>query len=302
MASVLKNSSNVPSQTEPPRGMIASPNTVTTIEPVREGSRLSWSTMRASGCGMTQGIRGFRGRTNGRIIIDQLDGQCEGARMARTRANDYDKKRQGILSRSAALFAQHGYTGTSITMIAEACGVSKALMYHYYSSKDAVLFDLLQDHLQNLVTAVEAAAQSAGEAKEKLFAISAALLEAYRGADAEHQVQISSLKLLPPAEQETLKELERKLVAIVSEAIAAAIPLLAKKRQLLKPLTMSLFGMLNWHYLWFRDGKGITREKYARMVTGLILAGADDAISMTEEPVATLKAERPTAKKKAHAS
>ena len=81
--------------------------------------------------------------------------------MARTRANDYDKKRLGILSRSAALFAAHGYTGTSITMIAEACGVSKALMYHYYRSKDAVLFDLLEDHLQNLVTVVEAAADNA---------------------------------------------------------------------------------------------------------------------------------------------
>ena len=150
--------------------------------------------------------------------------------MARTRANDYDRKRQGILSRSAALFAEHGYTGTSITMIAEACGVSKALMYHYYSSKDAVLFDLLQDHLHNLVAVVEAAAQSAGKPEEKLFAISAALLEAYRGADAEHQVQISSLKLLPPAQQETLKEMERKLVAIVSDAIADAIPHVAKKR------------------------------------------------------------------------
>jgi AcrR family transcriptional regulator len=215
--------------------------------------------------------------------------------MARTRANDYDRKRQGILSRSAALFAEHGFTGTSITMIAEACGVSKALMYHYYRSKDAVLFDLLQDHLQNLVTVVEAAAQSVGKPEEKLFAISAALLEAYRGADAEHQVQISSLKLLPPAQQEILKEMERRLVAIVSDAIADAIPHAAKKRDLLKPLTMSLFGMLNWHYLWFRDGKGITREKYARMVTSLILAGAEDAISATEEPAA---AERSAAKKK----
>jgi AcrR family transcriptional regulator len=222
--------------------------------------------------------------------------------MARTRANDYDRKRQGILSRSAALFAEHGYTGTSITMIAEACGVSKALMYHYYSSKDAVLFDLLQDHLQNLVAVVEGAAQSAGKPEEKLFAISAALLEAYRGADAEHQVQISSLKLLPKAEQEALKELERKLVVIVSDAIAAAIPSAAKKRQLLKPLTMSLFGMLNWHYLWFRDGKGITREKYAKMVTRLILSGADNAMSATEEPVASLKTERTTARRKLHAT
>jgi AcrR family transcriptional regulator len=221
--------------------------------------------------------------------------------MARTRANDYDKKRQGILSRSAILFAEHGFTGTSITMIAEACGVSKALMYHYYRSKDAVLFDLLEDHLQNLVSVVEAAATSAGDGKDRLNAISAALLEAYRGADAEHQVQISSLKLLPPAQQEILKELERKLIAIVSEAIAAAIPSAAKKRHLLKPLTMSLFGMLNWHYLWFRDGKGITREKYARMVTGLVLAGAEEAMAAAEEPVAPPKAERSVTRKKHHA-
>jgi AcrR family transcriptional regulator len=212
--------------------------------------------------------------------------------MARTRANDYDKKRLGILSRSAALFAAHGYTGTSITMIAEACGVSKALMYHYYSSKDAVLFDLLSDHLQHLVAVVEAASQSPGDGKERLFAICATLLEAYRGADAEHQVQIASLRLLPVAQQEILKEMERKLVALVSDALVAAIPSIAERRHLLKPLTMSLFGMLNWHYLWFREGKGITRDKYARMVTGLILAGADEAMAVTEESGEMLGVER----------
>jgi AcrR family transcriptional regulator len=218
--------------------------------------------------------------------------------MARTRANDYDKKRLGILSRSAALFAAHGYTGTSITMIAEACGVSKALMYHYYDSKDAVLFDLLSDHLQHLVAVVEAASQSKDDGQQRLFAISAALLDAYRGADAEHQVQIASLKLLPGAQQEILKEMERKLVALVSDALLAAIPSIAEKPHLLKPLTMSLFGMLNWHYLWFREGKGITRDKYARMVTGLILAGADNAMAMTDEPGTVSKSERPAAKRK----
>jgi AcrR family transcriptional regulator len=211
--------------------------------------------------------------------------------MARTRANDYDQKRLGILSRSAALFAAHGYTGTSITMIAEACGVSKALMYHYYSSKDAVLFDLLSHHLQHLVAVVEAASQSPGDGRERLLAIAAALLEAYRGADAEHQVQIASLKLLPAAEQESLKELERQLVALVSEALSAAVPAVATRRNLLKPLTMSLFGMLNWHYLWFREGKGITRDQYARMVTGLILAGADEAMAAADEAAAGI--ERP---------
>jgi AcrR family transcriptional regulator len=210
--------------------------------------------------------------------------------MARTRANDYDKKRLGILSRSARLFAEHGFAGTSITMIADACGVSKALMYHYYDSKDDVLFDILDDHLKHLVAVVEAAADSSADPRDRLIAIATALLEAYRGADAEHQVQISSLKLLPPAKQETLKEMERGLVRIVSDAIADALPAIAKKHDLLIPLTMSLFGMLNWHYLWFREGKGMTRDAYARMATGLVLAGADEAIVDVENakaPAAT---------------
>ena len=218
--------------------------------------------------------------------------------MARTRANDYDKKRLGILSQSASLFAQHGFTGTSITMIAEACGVSKALMYHYYNSKDDVLFDLLADHLNHLIAAVEAASEAAGDGKERLFAICTALLEAYRGADAEHQVQISSLKLLPQAQQSVLKELERQLVVIFSNAIAATLPTVADRPDVLKPLTMSLFGMLNWHYLWFRDGKGMTREAYARMAAGLVLAGAEDAISSIGPVSESTGVKRSSSKKK----
>lgn len=210
--------------------------------------------------------------------------------MARTRANDYGAKRRGILRRAAELFARHGFTGTSITMIADACGMSKALLYHYYSSKDEVLFDLLDAHLRHLVEVVEQAATTPGE-QARLHAIAADLLDAYRGADAAHQVQIASLKLLPPDRQATLKEAERRMVAIVSEAIAGAVPQIANQHVVLTPLTMSFFGMLNWHYLWFREGKGLTRDQYARMATTLILSGAmAAAAAASETPKATTKA------------
>ena len=50
--------------------------------------------------------------------------------MARSRAKDYDDKRLIILHRSARLFAEAGYVGTSMNAIADACRVSKALLYH----------------------------------------------------------------------------------------------------------------------------------------------------------------------------
>jgi AcrR family transcriptional regulator len=201
--------------------------------------------------------------------------------MARTRADDYDEKRRQILKTSARLFARHGFTGTSITMVAKACGASKALLYHYYASKDEVLFDILQLHLQTLLDTVERASAAEAEPRARVHALSAALLDTYRDADAEHQIQIANLQLLPAEKQEALRLLERRIVALFAEAIAAAVP--DAGPGVLKPLTMSLFGMLNWSYLWFRDGRGMTRDAYARFTTELLLAGAAPAMDAARE-------------------
>ncbi len=201
--------------------------------------------------------------------------------MARTRALDYDAKREAILHKSADLFAQFGYGGTSISMIAQACNVSKALLYHYYPDKEAILFDVLSAHLEDLIAVVEAAAAKADAGEAKLFALSEALLEAYRGADSQHQSQIANLKLLPEDKKQILRGLERRLVDIFAQAIADALPQIGSGPHL-KAVTMSLFGMLNWHYLWFREGKGLSRADYARMATQLILAGAPAAGEATK--------------------
>ena len=59
--------------------------------------------------------------------------------MARTRAQDYDDKRNSILRTSAQVFAEEGYDRSSMSKIADACHVSKALLYHYYDNKEQIL-------------------------------------------------------------------------------------------------------------------------------------------------------------------
>ncbi len=205
--------------------------------------------------------------------------------MARTRAQDYDEKRGAILTGAARLFAERGYAGASVKMIADACGISKALLYHYYPDKEAVLFDILDAHLRGLVQAVEEAADvPEGDPRARLELLCAALLEEYRDADAEHQVQLVALRLLPAERQEHLKALERRLVDIFSGAIADLIPQAREDRGLLRPLTMSLFGMLNWHYLWFREGRGMSRRDYAGLVSDLIAEGGTLRARRRNEP------------------
>ena len=193
--------------------------------------------------------------------------------MARTRARDYDQKREAILAVAARIFAEHGYDRTPMSALASECGISKALLYHYYASKEALLFDIIDSHLTELVQAVESVDGNGADPDKHLEALVIALLDAYRDADAEHKVQLSALSTLPEPDREKLFALERRLVALFADAIRALNPPAFQGRALLKPVTMSLFGMLNWFYMWFREGGPMSREDYARLATHILVSG-----------------------------
>ncbi|ARQ00652.1 TetR/AcrR family transcriptional regulator [Pseudorhodoplanes sinuspersici] len=193
--------------------------------------------------------------------------------MARPRSADHDIKRRAILAQSAGLFAKNGFDRTSMAEVAAACGVSKALLYHYYVGKETLLFDILREHLQALIDAVNAVDRSL-EPRVRLRGLVGALLEAYRDADHEHKIQINEMSKLPEDRHEALVGMERELVAVFAEAIADALPAIARSKELLKPVTMSLFGMLNWHYMWFREQGVMSREAYADLATTVLLEGA----------------------------
>lgn len=203
--------------------------------------------------------------------------------MARPRAADHGDKRQAILRRAAELFARHGYDRTSLAMLARACGISKALLYHYYQDKAELLYDVLAQHLEGLVAIARGVGGLGQPPRARLALLGSALLEAYRDADSVHGVQIACLPLLAPERQEALKALERALVAEAAGIIAELHPRAGADRRLLKPLTMSFFAMLNWHYLWHREDGPLSREEYARMAAALIAEGAPAAIGAVAE-------------------
>lgn len=196
--------------------------------------------------------------------------------MARPIAADHDTKRRLILERSAELFAAHGYDRASLSMLARACGMSKALFYHYYSEKSEVLFDIIRTHLDDLLAVTAECCESERNAnpRRRLLHLAEALLDAYRAADAKHHVQISQLHLLPEAQQELIKDIERRLVDRFAAAIAPCLPPMARGQALLKPITMSLFAMLNWNHLWFREQGPLSRRDYARLAVTLLIDGA----------------------------
>ena len=192
--------------------------------------------------------------------------------MARVRAEDYDDKREAILLRAARVFAHSGTERASMSGVADACGISKALLYHYYDSKDALIFDIISTHLSGIENAL-LKAPSDGSPEVHLRNLCQALLAQYENADDLHRVQLTSLETLPEDKAVEIRQSERRIVAVFSAAIAALDEKIANDRRLLIPVTMSLLGMLNWAFMWFRPGRGMTRAEYADLAATLAIEG-----------------------------
>ena len=55
-----------------------------------------------------------------------------------------ENRKSEILEAALSVFAEYGYNGATISMIAEKAGISKGLLYNYFESKEILLDNLLQ--------------------------------------------------------------------------------------------------------------------------------------------------------------
>lgn len=194
--------------------------------------------------------------------------------MARTIAKDYNQKRGQILKTAAKVFAEHGYDRASMSQLAKACQISKANIYHYYDSKDALLFDLLDTYLRNLRDRLQKIDGSALSPEAQLNALVKEVMLAYHGADDEHRVQATGIPALPAKQQKVLRGYQREMVTQMSSIVKNVAPdKFADDAQILLETTMSIFGMLNWFYMWNRDPSEQARVNYAKTVTDIVLNG-----------------------------
>lgn len=194
--------------------------------------------------------------------------------MARTIAKDHDQKRAQILKSAARVFAREGFDRASMNLLARECGISKANIYHYYNSKDALLFDILDSYLAALRDRVVGLDLSDLTPRDQLHHVAAEILRAYQGMDDEHQLQTGGMAALPAAQQQVLRGYQREMVTQMSGILTAIAPdVFDGEPAKLRAATMSVFGMLNWFYMWNKGADETAREDYARMVADLTLHG-----------------------------
>jgi TetR/AcrR family transcriptional regulator len=192
--------------------------------------------------------------------------------MARGRSAGYDEQRETIQARAAELFARGGYAGTSMNQVADACGLSKATLYHYYRDKYGLLVSIADGHVSRLKSLVDDVAAQDLAPPLHLRELIARIVAEYAHAQHAHRVLTEDVKFLLPPDRERILNTEREVVAAFAQAVATLRPEL-KAAALSKPLTMLLFGMINWLFTWMKPDGALTHAQLAPLVADLFLGG-----------------------------
>ena len=196
--------------------------------------------------------------------------------MARTISPKHELQRDEILERAAAAFAAHGYPGTSMNDLAQACGTSKARLYHYYPSKEAILFDLLDRYTRRLIAI--ATKQAAAAPVRRLHHLIGTFLAEYEHSQTRHIALLNDVKFLDETHRAPILDAQRRLVAIFSDAIKTAYPDRIGPQNK-AALTMILFGMINWTFTWLNPGNGgdgkLSYADFAAMVEAMFTRGIE---------------------------
>ncbi|PHR91684.1 MAG: TetR family transcriptional regulator [Robiginitomaculum sp.] len=192
--------------------------------------------------------------------------------MARPQANDYKKKREHILQVATQLFAQQSFHATSITDIAKACNTSKSRLYHYFPSKEQVLYEILNEHAQTLVnTFLPIIKEPTLDAKERLEKYARHFLRINVKFRAQHKLILGELDALPQAQRDQIAASLRQPVEAIFDTLVELNPKLEEKLQF--PVTMMFIGMLNWTHTWFEEDGNLSIEKFSAMICETFLNG-----------------------------
>jgi AcrR family transcriptional regulator len=133
--------------------------------------------------------------------------------------------KERLLRVATRLFARHGFEGTSVQDIVDAAGVTKGAMYHYYDSKDDLLYEVYHKLLTMQTAQLEAIAAGPGTAEERLRAAAIDVVQTSLDNLDDMIVFFRSLHMLPADKQAQIRAERRyyqdKFRALVDEGVAA---------------------------------------------------------------------------------
>ena len=181
-------------------------------------------------------------------------------------------KMTSIAKAAAKLFKEKGCLETSMDDISSAAKLSKGGIYHYFSSKNEILYFISTQFMGLLLKDLEQELKEINDNFEKIQFVISRHIRFYTKYIAEAKTTLHEGHLLPPAYFKIIAEQERQYHQIVSGVLSDFFGGQIPEDQL-KVFTFILFGTCNGIYYWYDPKGSITPEELSKIITNILCRG-----------------------------
>ena len=186
------------------------------------------------------------------------------------------RKLQRILKAAAQVFSEKGYEGASIRDLSRSSGVSLAGLYYYIESKQKLLYLIQICTFKTILSRLEKRLASVTDPVERLHILVHNHLEYFL----QHPVE---MKVLSHEDEALEGDCRKEVLEIKRRYYETALRIFdeMRRRGLARRLNprvavLSLFGMMNWVYTWYRPKVDPQADALAEAITGMFLHGVSN--------------------------
>jgi AcrR family transcriptional regulator len=193
--------------------------------------------------------------------------------VAAPRSTESERLRQ-ILERAARVICQQGFEATSMQEIAEACGLTKAGLYHHVKTKEALLLAIMHYGMDLFEEIVLGPGTGIADPLERLRATMARNVELVtQDSSKEVTIILHEHQTLTGAAQREINARKKRYVRFLEDSFREAI-----ERRQIRPVDPSLaafsfLGVVLWTYKWYRAEGRISPRQLADGMIDLFFDG-----------------------------
>ncbi|MBL8988462.1 MAG: TetR family transcriptional regulator [Gemmatimonadetes bacterium] len=185
------------------------------------------------------------------------------------------QKADTLLAAAAALIAEKGFEATAIRDVGRRLEVSLGGMYYYFASKDDLLFQIQHRTFTALLAEQERVAEQPGSAEDRLHRLLVGHLAFFARHPNEMKICTFELESLKGDFYDRVLVVRRRYFRLVADVIADLTGRRERKpRGHDRHVTLFVFGMLNWAFMWYQTSKDGPVEAVAAEMLELIVNGA----------------------------
>jgi len=189
------------------------------------------------------------------------------------RSSLYGEKLDLVLRAGARVIAHEGYGRATVRQVAGEAGMSLAGLYHYFASKEELLFRIQFHTFESILKGLQRKLDGIENPVERLRVIVLNHLEHFLFRMDDLRVCARELESLSGEYYEKVRALRQQYLRVTLEIVESIGGQAGVSKVRPRLATLYLFGMLNWIYMWYPAQRGTPASVLADQLVTLFLEG-----------------------------